>query len=136
MFDTLAASRSLKRAGFNEEQSDALVQLLVQHQVEVATKEFVQALYEKLDAKIDRVHGELDAKIDRVHGELDAKIDRVHGELDAKIDRVHGDLDAKIERVHMELDAKIEAVANKLGLDLTLRMIVIVGLAVTLAKFL
>lgn len=65
-FDTLKATKVLKKAGFEEAQAEALVSILATALSTVATKADLERLGERLEAKIDRIEERLDAKIDRL----------------------------------------------------------------------
>ena len=67
MLDTLTASRSLKKSGFTEQQSDAIIAIFNDTHNNIATKDDINQL------KTDTAHAEqtMSEKIDRVESNVD-----------------------------------------------------------------
>jgi len=74
------------RATLGEEEGDTLMALTPPSNTDMATRQDLDRVEERLDAKIDAVAQRLDAKIDAVAQRLDAKIDAVAQRLDARIE--------------------------------------------------
>lgn len=98
-FDTYEHIEKLKAVGLAEPQAKAIVDAMKQAHTELATRQDVEQLGLKLDAKIDSVERRLDAKIgllkqDLVQAEqrLDAKIDSVKSALELQIASFKADI--------------------------------------------
>lgn len=139
LFNQFAYSDRLKAGGFSDEQARASVDALASalsetvatsHQLD-AVEQRLDAKIEKLDAKIDAVEQKFDAKIEK----LNTKIDAVEQRLDAKIDaRVDG-LEQKLTALHADIGKQIaEANANQIKWFIT-AAIAISGAVWTIVKF-
>ncbi len=80
----------------------------------VAIVQEMQAMEQRLNARIDRVEQKLNARIDAVEQRLDARIDAVEQKLGTRIDGVEQRLDARIKGVEQRLDARINGVEQRL----------------------
>lgn len=145
---TAIAILRLQRAGFTEEQVEALAEF---SEVGTATRSDItrlEAAISDLDHKIDATRADLenrlaslDSKIEAVRTDLDSKIAAVDGKvaaldvkvaalgvkvaaLDAKLDRTRTDLELAIERVRRELEVKFAE-----GKAETIKWVVGVGFA-------
>ena len=95
VLDTLAL---LLNARFDEKQADAQIRMVGMLTDHHATREDLQALEVKLEAKIDGTRKDLEAKIDGTRKDLEAKIDGTRKDLEAKIETTKSSLEAKIAR--------------------------------------
>ena len=66
----------------------------------------MQAMEQRLEAKIELVRRELGGEINNVKTELGGEIDKVRAELDGKIDKFKAELSAKIENEILRLDRR------------------------------
>ena len=95
-FDTYEHIEKLKQAGLAEQQAKAIVDVMKTAHLDLPTVRDLEALEQKLSAKIDATAASLDAKIDAVAASLDTKIDRSMATLDAKIDATAAALELKM----------------------------------------
>ena len=99
-FDTLKAAKRLKDAGLEENQAEALVEVIGSTLTEnLATKDDLAAVEERLDGKISAVEERLNGKIASVRGDISAVEERLNG----KIASVEERLDGKISAVRVDL---------------------------------
>ena len=84
-YDSHEQIKALVESGIKTKQAEAIVKTLqITRSIDLsnlATKDQLNLLEERLNAKIDK----LDAKIDRVAGELNAKIDKVASDVVVKM---------------------------------------------------
>lgn len=73
-FDTLGAARSLKVAGLEAEQADAIVEVMSQSASQFVTVEHFDAGIAVLHSRIDAVENGLNSRIDAVRADLRAEI--------------------------------------------------------------
>ena len=73
-FDTLGAARSLKVAGIETEQADAIVEVMSQSASQFVTVEHFDAGIAVLHSRIDAVKTGLNSRIDAVRADLRAEI--------------------------------------------------------------
>lgn len=100
-FDTYRFVKDLTSAGMKAEQAEVLANSYA-HLVndQLATKDDLKALEQRLDLKID-------GKIDALEQRLDAKIIATEQRLDGKIDALEQRLDGKIDTLEQRLNARI-----------------------------
>ncbi len=121
---TAIAILKLQRAGFSDEQVEALAEFT---EAGVATKSDIarlEAAITAIDNKIDGVRSDLEGKIDGARTDLEVKIERVRTDLEVKIERVRYELGSAIEKLRHDLELKIAE-----GKTETIRWVVGVGFA-------
>ncbi len=137
-FDTHAAANRFKRAGFTEDQVEALVEITRETTSlpdisTLATKSDIQ----RLESKIDTEVAGLGVRIGGLESKIDAEIARLGvriGGLEAKIDTEMAGVKAKIDTEIAGLGAKI-ASAQVQGLTIIISSVaVIVTLATVLSR--
>ena len=114
-FDTHRFVKHMTKAGFTEQQAEAMAEEQVSLlNSNLATEASLAKVDADLKAEIARVENELKAEIARVENELkaeiariDAGLVRVESELKAEIAKVDADLKAEIARLKVEI-AKVE----------------------------
>lgn len=111
MFNPLACVQRLEESGFTNKQATVQTEILSEVVSTLASKEDLNALEGRLDAKIDKFENKLESKI----SVLDERITRVETVLTTKINGVETALTAKINGVESALTAKISAVDNKIN---------------------
>ena len=146
MFDTYAAAKALRNAGFDEPQAEAAVSMVRDAVSEgVATGEDAARLESKIDAGIaetktdvTRLEGKVDAGLAETRADgarFESKVDARFAEVKAEIAEVKGGL-AKVKADVAEvkagltevktdvarLDGKIESEVGRLEARLTVRM--------------
>ena len=113
---------------FGEEPAATMFELLPPAGVDVATKDDIDQLGQRLDGRIARLGQRLDGRIDgleqridglgqRVDGleqRLDARIDGLEQRLDGRIDGLEQRVDDRFEAQNRELDARFAAVDARL----------------------
>ena len=103
-FDTHRFVKHMTKAGFTEQQAEAMAEEQVSLlNSNLATEASLAKVEADLKAEIARVENELKAEIARI----DAGLVRVESELKAEIARVDADLKAEIARLKVEI-AKVE----------------------------
>ena len=110
-FDTLSTSENLQKAGIATEQAKAITLAIASVQRDLATRDDLKAVEQRLTDKIDGVESDLNSKI----GALDSKIDEVEQKLTDKIEGVEQKLTDKIEGVEQKLTDKIDGVERNLN---------------------
>ena len=81
-FDTLKAAKRLKDAGLAETQAEALVEVIGSTVTEnLATKDDLALLEERLGGEIAEVRGEIAAIEESLHGKIAATEERLRGEI-------------------------------------------------------
>ena len=98
-FDTLSTSENLQKAGIATEQAKAITLAIASVQRDLATRDDLKAVEQRLTDKIEGVESDLNSKI----GALDSKIDGVEQKLTDKIDGVERNLNSKIDGVRSEM---------------------------------
>ena len=136
MFDTYAAAKALRNAGFDEPQAEAAVAMVRDAVSEgVATGEDAARLERKIDAglaevKADaaRLEGKVDAGLAEVKADaarLEDKVDARFAEVKAEIAEVKTDvarLEGKVESESARLEGRVESEIGRLETRLTVRM--------------
>ena len=84
-FDTLGAARSLKVAGLEAEQADAIVEVMSQSASQFVTVEHFDAGIAVLHSRIDAIETGLNSRIGAVETGLNSRIDAVRADLRAEI---------------------------------------------------
>ena len=97
-FDTLGAARSLKVAGLEAEQADAIVEVMSQSASQFVTVEHFDAGIAVLHSRIDAIETGLNSRIDAIETGLNSRIGAVETGLNSRIDAVRADLRAEIWR--------------------------------------
>ncbi len=114
MFDTYAAAKALRNAGFDEPQAEAAVAMVRDAVSEgVATGEDAARLESKIDAGI----AETKTDVTRLEGKVDAGL----AEVKAEIAEVKAGL-AEVKTDVARLDGRIESEVGRLEARLTVRM--------------
>lgn len=133
-FNTLDASKRLADAGCDPSIADAVVREINGAIAgNVATKDDIERLEERLASKIDKNHGILVGKIEGLEAKIEGH-DRKIGGLESKI----GGLESKtggLESKTGELESKIDAQRNYLLYRMALMNVAVVGLLFALIKF-
>ncbi|MEH6515078.1 MAG: hypothetical protein V7742_00240 [Halioglobus sp.] len=93
-FDTLKAARHLIEAGMPPRQAEAQAEVMAEAFVfnvdSLVTKDYLDARFGELDARVDARFGEQDARMDARFSEQDACIDKRFGEVELQFARVDG----------------------------------------------
>ena len=122
MFDTYAAAKALRDAGFDEPQAEAAVAMVRDAVSEgAATKEDATRLEGKIDAGIARLEGKIESDIGRLEGKIESDI----AEVKADIGRLEGKIESDIGRLEGKIDtgrAETKADITRLETRLTVRM--------------
>jgi len=128
-FDTLKYANRLKQINVPPEQAELQAEVMKEvletafQTAELATKSDITLVRKDMEAMEQR----LDAKIEAGNEKLDAKIDSGYAKLDAKIDTSYAKLDSKIDASNEKLDAKIDALYNKLIIRMTSIAVATIG---------
>ena len=129
--DTLALAKDLKKGGFDDKQTDSLVNLgralSAQAGEQLATKDDLQLVRTDLDAGLQSVRADLDA----VKTELEHKIDSVRDNLELKIDSGLENLDIKIES---GLKAAKSDILSEMYKAMAVQTFALLGIGFTLFK--
>ena len=111
MFDTYAAAKALRDAGFDEPQAEAAVAMVRDAVSEgAATKEDATRLEGKIDAGIARLEGKIESDIGRLEGKIESDIAEVKadiGRLEGKIDTGRAETKADITRLETRLTVRM-----------------------------
>lgn len=100
MFDTSAAAKALRDAGFDEPQAEAAVAMVRDAVSEgAATKEDATRLEGKIDAGIARLEGKIESDIAEVKADI--------GRLEGKIDTGRAETKADITRLETRLTVRM-----------------------------
>ena len=125
MFDTYAAAKALRNAGFDEPQAEAAVAMVRDAVSEgVATGEDAARLESKIDAGIAETKTDvtrLEGKVDAGLAETRADGARFESKVDARFAEVKAGL-AEVKTDVARLDGKIESEVGRLEARLTVRM--------------
>ena len=104
MFDTYAAAKALRDAGFDEPQAEAAVAMVRDAVSEgAATKEDATRLEGKIDAGIARLEGKIESDIGRLEGKIESDI----GRLEGKVDTGRTETKADITRLETRLTVRM-----------------------------
>lgn len=111
MFDTYAAAKALRDAGFDEPQAEAAVAMVRDAVSEgAATKEDATRLEGKIDAGIARLEGKIESDIGRLEGKIESDIAEVKadiGRLEGRIDTGRAETKADITRLETRLTVRM-----------------------------
>jgi len=84
-FDTLKAARRLIEAGMPSRQAEAQAEVMAEAFVfnvdSLVTKDYLDARFGELNARVDARFGEQDARIDKRFGEVELQFARVDGKF-------------------------------------------------------
>ena len=128
-FDTHAAVKKLKAAGFTEQQAEAQTALLVDVIAgELATKHDI----ETLRPEIENVGVELKRDLENVRAELKHDLETVRAELKRDIETLR----LEIETVRAELKRDLKELELRLTIKLGAMLALAVGAVATLVKLL
>ena len=120
-FDTLAAAKTLERAGFNNIQAEAMVKTISKAVNEsVATKADLKVLDESVQGEFKAVRGEIKVLDESMRGEFKAvqgEFKAVHGEFKA----VRGEIKTLGESVKGEFKA-VRGELKALELSMTIKL--------------
>ncbi|HEB8062272.1 TPA: hypothetical protein RZJ77_001528 [Campylobacter coli] len=75
----------------------------------LVTSDLLNAKFDKVETRIDKVETSLNAKFDKVETSLNARIDKVETSLNARIDKVETSLNARIDKFETSLNAKLDS---------------------------
>lgn len=109
--DTLKAAKRLQQEDtFSPEQAERIAEVLSDLDVASATKDDLDNVEERLNARID----ELAERLDNVEEQLNTRIDNVEKRLNTRIDNVEKQLKTRIDEVEEQLNTRIEEVEARL----------------------
>ena len=106
-FDTLAAAKTLERAGFDDTQAEAMVKTI--------SKAVNESVATKADLKVldESVHGEIKTLGESVNGKIKALDESVNGKIKALDESVNGKIKALDESVNGKIKALDESVKGE-----------------------
>ena len=160
--DASMTRRTLKDAGFDDDQAQALIDLsgtaserralkadVVELKQNVGTlRTEMQGGFARLDARVDGLRDEMTARFEGLEGRTDARFESMHakfdgleGRMDAKFEGMEDRMDAKFEGMEGRMDAKFEGMEGRMkfmmwmmGTGLTFYMGTTVALVVLLYR--
>ena len=117
VFDTLKASDTLKAAGMEAKQAEAIVHTMAgAFEDTVATKSGLAGVKSDLKTEIGTVKADLNTEIANVKSDLKTEIGTVRAELKTEIAAVRAELKAEIAEVKVELKQDIGVVKGDIKL--------------------
>ena len=138
MFDTYAAARALRDAGFDEPQAEAAVNMVRDAISEgAATGEDAARLEGKVDTGIADVKADiarLEGKVESEVADVKADIARLEGKVESDAARLEGKVESEVARLEGKVESDIADVkADIRGLETRLTVRMYGGLIVTAA---
>ena len=104
MFDTYAAAKALRNAGFDEPQAEAAVAMVRDAVSEgVATGEDAARLESKIESETARLEGKVDAGI----AEVKTDVARLEGKVESEGARLEGKVESEIGRLETRLTVRM-----------------------------
>ena len=122
MFDTYAAARALRDAGFDEPQAEAAVNMVRDAISEGAATGEDAA---RLEGKVDTGIADVKADIARLEGKVESEVARLEGKVESEVARLEGKVESEVARLEGKVESDIADVkADIRGLEtrLTVRM--------------
>lgn len=144
VFNALKYTEELEKAGFNRNQAEASVRLLVDvmnenfatkadlNELRSATQSDIFALKSELKADITELRNELKGDIVGLRNELKGDISELRNELKGEIKELRSEVKSEV----MRLESSIKEMEYKLTIKLGSMMALAIGVTATLVKIL
>ena len=133
MFDTYAAARALRDAGFDEPQAEAAVNMVrdaisegaatgedaarLESKVDTGIAD-VKADIARLEGKVDTGMAEVKADMARLEGKVESDAARLEGKVESEVARLEGKVESEVARLEGKVESEVARLEGKVESDI------------------